>query len=148
MLLNKTNCKTVKRFNLRVFSQAVLMFSFVHELHLLLPHPPCNPTDTCCEICLLCARAAQSARKKCKKKCGAFFLHSFELAVLRASSQVRPLVQSLTGAGEVWRRGDDRSAVRRLAAAGFPSLCSTRRNMALIHDPSVAPDRSCSCCHR
>ncbi len=44
------------------------MFSFVPGLHLLLPHPPCNPTDTCCEICLLCARAAQSARKKCKKK--------------------------------------------------------------------------------
>ncbi len=85
------------------------MFSFVPGLHLLLPHPPCNPTDTCCEICLLCARAAQSARKKCKKKKVRVFF--FPLAVLRASVRFCPLTQSLTGADAVRSRDDDRSAV-------------------------------------
>lgn len=58
------------------------MFLCPRELYLCCgqPHPRYNPTDTCCEICRLCAEQQKSAWTK-----SVGFLRSLELSELQAS---------------------------------------------------------------
>lgn len=95
-------------------------------------HPHRNPTDTCCEICLLCAERRKVRGKKWPKVC---FWAPPEAHCAVWCSQYRryrccPLIRSYRS----WWGPEMRWGL--FAAADFPSLCSPRRNMALIH-PAV-----------
>lgn len=60
------------------------------------------------------------------------FLHSFEVALLQATNRLSIYFKVLP---EPVRFGDD---CPEISAADFPSLCSARRNMALIHPAVVS----------
>lgn len=105
------------------------------------PHPHSNPTDTCCEICLLCAESAR--RKKSVGGESTCMWCSSEQAGFKASDSITHTWSSLCGGllPELMRwlgadSGDGCTEVPVLAPCQpqiSPPPCSARRNMAILH---------------
>lgn len=87
-----------------------------------------NPTDTCCEICLLCAESAPKKSVKSRPMLRPRFTAG-------CSQYDRQAVYLLEDFLELMRFGYEIIAPK-LTIADFPFLCLARRNMALIH-PTV-----------
>lgn len=109
-------------------------------------HPHRNPTDTCCEICLLCAER-RKVRGKNKVAQSVFFgtARSSLCCVMQSIQEVQ-MLSTYQILPEVMRSGDEMRTVR---SRRFPLPLFTQAQYG-AHPPrcAVAAGRACSRCHR